>query len=64
MGIVQSDGDVLVFERVGGGERLRCTFNLSDRSASFRSAGKTVASTGSLDGGELGPYSAVIEEIA
>ncbi|HEX7930870.1 MAG TPA: DUF3459 domain-containing protein, partial [Sphingomicrobium sp.] len=64
MEIVQSDGDVLVFERAGDGERLRCTFNLSDRPASFRLAGKVVVSTGSLDGGELGPYSAVIEEIA
>ena len=64
MEIVQSDGDLLIFERTGDGERLRCTFNFSDRSAAFRSGGKRVVSTGSLDEGELGAYSAVIEEIA
>lgn len=64
MEIVRSDRDVLAFERAGGGERLRCTFNFSNQPASFRLAGKVVVSTGSLDGGELGAYSAVIEEIA
>ena len=65
MEIVESKGDVLVFDRVDGSERLRCTFNFSDRPATHGvAAGKVVFSTGNLDDGKVGPYSAVIEEIA
>lgn len=64
MTILQSDADVLAFERTADGDRLRCTFNLSDRPAPFRPAGRLLVSAGTLDGEELGAYSAVIEEIA
>ena len=65
MEIVESEGDVLVFDRVDGSERLRCTFNFSDRPATYGVAvGKVAFSTGNLDDGKVGPYSAVIEEIA
>ena len=55
---------MLVFDRVADGEHLRCTFNLSDRPAAFDLSGTTIVATGDLDGGMLGAYSAVIEEIA
>jgi alpha-glucosidase len=65
MEIVESEGGVLVFDRVAGSERLRCTFNFSDRPATYEAVpGKVVFSTGNLDDGKVGPYSAVIEEIA
>jgi len=65
MEIVESESDVLVFDRLDGSERLRCTFNFSDRPATHGvAAGKVVFSTGNLDDGKVGPYSAVIEEIA
>jgi alpha-glucosidase len=53
-----------VFERAADGERLRCTFNLSDRPAAFDLSGKRIVATGDLDDRMLGAYSAVIEEIA
>ena len=62
--VTRADEQVLMFEREADGERLRCTFNLSNRPAQFEPAGKTIVATGDLDGGMLGAYSAVIEEIA
>jgi len=53
-----------VFERPEDGQRLLCTFNLSNRPAEFGPAGKTIVATDDLDDGMLGAYSAVIEEIA
>jgi alpha-glucosidase len=56
MEIVESEGDVLVFDRIAGSERLRCTFNFSDRPATYGvEVGEVVFSTGSLDDGKLGP---------
>jgi alpha-glucosidase len=63
MRVLESGEQKLVFERSGDGEQLLCTFNLSDRPAAFGSSGKAVISTGSVTGAEVGPYSAVIEEI-
>ena len=54
---------LLVFERGAGRERLRCTFNLSDRPATFTKPGRKVISIGDIDEGSLGPYAAMIEEI-
>ena len=62
--LTRADEQVLVFERAADNERLRCTFNLSDRPSAFRPSGKTIVATGDLDGDMLGAYSAVIEEIA
>jgi alpha-glucosidase len=62
--VTRADDRVLVFERAADGERLRCTFNLSDRPAAFDLSGKKIITTGDLDDGMLGAYSAVIEEIA
>jgi alpha-glucosidase len=62
--IAEAGEQKLVFERAFGGERLRCTFNLSDRSAAFQPSGMPIISIGDVDGSALGPYAAVIEEIA
>ena len=62
--VTRADEQILVFERAAEGERLRCTFNLSARPAAFDLSGKKIVATGDLDGGMLGAYSAVIEEIA
>jgi alpha-glucosidase len=63
MEIVDASGQLLVFERSAGRERLRCTFNLSNRPSSFIAGGRQLASNGDIDDGFLGPYAAVIEEI-
>ena len=62
--VTRADEHTLVFERTADGERLRCAFNLSSQAAEFDLSGKTIIATGDLDGGMLGAYSAVIEEIA
>jgi alpha-glucosidase len=64
MRIVEAGEALLVFERTLGAERLRCTFNLSEHDARHDASGKVVLGTGQVDGGTLGPYAAVIEEIA
>ena len=64
MNILQADDQLLIFDRVIDGERLRCTFNLSGAPAKFASAGQMLFRLGDLDGNDVGPYSAVIEEIA
>ena len=61
---VEAGEQRLVFVRELGAERLRCTFNLSERSTPFQPSGETMLSTGQVDGGSLGPYGAVIEEIS
>ena len=63
MRIVEAGEQVLVFERIDPTSRLRCTFNLSDRAASFMPSGRPLISTGEIDDGTLGPYAALIEEI-
>lgn len=63
MQIVEAGEQLLVFERTGATVRLRCTFNLSDWPASFTPAGRSLIRTGDIDGGKLGAYAALIEEI-
>lgn len=63
MNIVEAGEQMLIFERVATGKRLRCTFNLSDRPASFASSRKALISSGEIDGDLLGPYAAIVEEI-
>lgn len=64
MRIVEAGDQLLVFERIAGRARLRCTFNLSPRAATFAPARASLISTGAIDGGTLGPYAAAVEEIA
>jgi alpha-glucosidase len=62
MEIVEAGAQRLVFERRHRRERLRCTFNLSDRPVSFTAAGRKLLAAGEIDGA-LGPYAAIVEEI-
>jgi alpha-glucosidase len=64
MSIVDAGDALLVFERSRSGQRLRCSFNLSDRAIPFVTAGKEVIRAGHVDSASLGPYAAIIEEIA
>ena len=61
---IRADEQLLIFERSANGQRLRCAFNLSGLPVDHDAQGKILLRTGDLDGGVLGPYSAVIEEIA
>jgi alpha-glucosidase len=63
MQIIEAGDQLLVFERTGERERLRCSFNLSDRPVAFAASGSPLLGTGDIDGGLLGPYAAVVEEI-
>jgi alpha-glucosidase len=62
--IVEAGEQKLVLDRVNGGERLRCTFNLSGKAVRYSPVGRDLLSSGDIAGGELGPYAAVIEAIA
>lgn len=64
MRIEEAGEQMLVFERTEGNERLRCTFNLSDRPTSFPASGRTILSVGEIDANGMAAYAAVIEEIA
>jgi hypothetical protein len=63
MRIIEAGEQLLIFERAGGGERLRCTFNLSGRPATVTPKGKMLISNGDIDGARLGAYAALVEEI-
>jgi alpha-glucosidase len=62
--IVEADDQKLVFDRSCERQRLRCTFNLSDRPVPFVAAGNQLIASGNIDAGELGPYAGLVEEIA
>jgi hypothetical protein len=63
MTVIEAGEQLLTFERSAGGERLRCTFNLSDRAAAFAPDGPLVVATGEMDATTLGPYSAIVQEL-
>ena len=63
MRILEAGEQRLVFERACGGERLRCTFNLSNRPAPLVPARKPLVSVGEFDAETLGPYAAVVDVI-
>ena len=63
MQVVEAGEALLVFERSERGQRLRCTFNLSDRALPFKPAGLELIRAGHIDTTSLGPYAAIIEEI-
>ncbi len=63
MTIVEAGDQRLLFERSAAGETLRCTFNLSDRPVEFEPSGISLLAAGEVDGGTLGPYAALIEDV-
>jgi len=63
IGDVQAGESLLLFDRILDGQRLRCAFNLSDEAVAYSSRGKKLIHAGDIDGGMLGPYASLIEEI-
>ena len=65
MTILEAGDQLLRFERAHGGQRLLCSFNLSRYPVSVGApSGRTLASTGEVDAGQLGAFAAVIEEVS
>jgi alpha-glucosidase len=63
MKIVEAGEQLLRFERAHDGQRLLCSFNLSERPAPFRGSGSILKATGELSSEALGAFSAVIEDL-
>jgi alpha-glucosidase len=63
MHIVEAGEQLLVFERVTDGQRLRCAFNLSERPVAFPTSGNSLIEAGEVDGERLGPYASLVQEI-
>jgi hypothetical protein len=64
MRIGQVGEALLVFDRIGGDERLRCWFNLSYGAVPWTGGnGRVLASTGEMTTEMLGCWAAVIEQI-
>ena len=61
--ILEASRQLLVFEREHDGQRIRCTFNLSDREAPLSPHDGALFTAGSVLADALGPYSALVEEI-
>ena len=61
--IVTADEALLVLDRCLGGQRLRCSFNLSAQAVPFAPGGRTMISTGDIGGNALGPFAALIEDM-
>jgi len=61
--LVEAGPQLLVFDRIGDGEKLRCAFNLSASPAPYHPAGKALLGTGDCANGTLGPYGGLIEEL-
>jgi alpha-glucosidase len=62
--IVEVGEAKLVFDRFGENQRMRCTFNFSVRPVPFDEAGHALIGTGEIGRDAIGPYAALIEEIA
>ena len=63
MTIVEAGEQLLRFERSHEGQRLLCTFNLSDRPAPFEPSGSNILSSGDFPAHSIAPYSAIIEDL-
>ena len=61
--VVEAGPQRLVFDRTGGGQTLRCTFNLSGSAAPHQPSGKRLLATGDCTNEQLGAYAALIEEL-
>ena len=63
MKIIEAGEQLLRFDRSHDGQRLLCSFNLSERPAPFRGSGSNLIATGDLSSEALGAFSAVIEDL-
>ena len=64
MTIIEAGERLLRFERSHDGQRLLCSFNLSERAAPFRTSGVSLLSSGDVSPDALGAHSAIIEDIS
>ncbi len=64
MMVVEAGAQRLVFERALGGERLRCSFNLSEAGAPYEPEGRQLLKSGEVGSANLGPYAGVIEVLS
>jgi len=64
MKVIEAGEQMLRFERVHDGQRLLCSFNLSDGPAPVDASGAMLLSSGEVSAHSLGAYSAIIEEIS
>jgi alpha-glucosidase len=65
MAIVRLTDQLIVFERESAGQKLRCSFNLSDSPAELPSMqAAELVTVGEVADGRLGPWSAIIEKLA
>lgn len=62
--LIEAGEQLLVFERRHGGERLRCSFNLSSTRVIWSLAGREIAAVGDVAETSLGGYAAIIEELS
>jgi alpha-glucosidase len=59
--VTRADAALLVFERVLGGQRLTCAFNLGDAPVAWRSPPhEPLVALGETGGDQLGPYAALV----
>ena len=64
MEIREAGAPLLIFEREGGGRRLRCSFNLSGSPTAWTGdPGEAIISAGEVGADRLGPWAAVIERV-
>jgi alpha-glucosidase len=63
MAVSEAGDQLLTFERSDGHQRLRCTFNLSERPATFTPAGRKLLTAGTIEDRSLGPYAGIVEEL-
>jgi alpha-glucosidase len=65
MEIVRLTDQLIVFERESAGQKLRCSFNLSDSPAELPSVqAAELVTVGEVAGERLGAWSAIIEKLA
>jgi alpha-glucosidase len=63
MTIIEAGEQLLRFERSCDGQRLLCTFNLSESAAAFEPSGSNLLSSGDFPAHSIAPYSAIIEDL-
>lgn len=63
MRVLEAGDQLLVFERVAGGERVRCTFNLSELPTRSARCGRPLLSAGQVDAEIIGSYAALVEVV-
>jgi alpha-glucosidase len=64
MRVIEAGNQLLRFKREHDGQRLLCTFNLSNQPARFAASGSALVTVGDLSAEEIGAFSASIEDVS